>query len=60
MAAALAAAHGFPATAYVAEEAGVPLDPGLHVYAYGQIGNCMSVSNVGSVMAVVLACLARK
>jgi len=52
----LAAMHGFPVSESLAAEAGVPVDPCRDMYSFPQIGNSMHLANVGSVMAVALAC----
>ena len=55
----LAAAHGFPVTEAFAACAKVPRDPNRSQYLPRQIGNAMHLANVGRVLAVSLACLAR-
>ncbi len=53
----LAVASGYPVTAELARAARVPVDACADSYVAGQVGNCMHVANVGSVVAVALACI---
>ena len=50
----LAIAHGHPVMAESARQARSPLDPYGGSYSVTQVGNCMHVATVGSVLAIVL------
>lgn len=54
----VAAAFGFPVRAQLAKAAQVPVDPCADEYVMRMLGNGMHVANVGTALALTLACCA--